>query len=278
MRDLFRFLYRARNTLLVAALMVASLLLLYNGSMHHRALALSSSNAWVATIYGWRTEITDYAGLKEVNRRLAEENSNWRNRHVSTYAPVESHFAEINDTLHRQRFSYMPAKVVNSTWHKQMNFLTLDKGASAGVTSDMGVIGMEGIVGVVRSVSTHYASVKSVLSPDLEVSVQLRNSGHFGLLRWDRNRHGPTSADVVDIAKHVRLAPGDTVETRGGDGIFPPGIPVGVVTQVVPDAPGIYIGITIRLIEDMTRSGFVYLVRDLEKEERERLELEQMEP
>ncbi len=270
MRDLFRFLFRVRNVLLFAALMTVSLLLLYNGNMHHRARAITSSNALVGTIYSWRKEITDYANLKEVNRRLAEENASWRNRSVDAYTPLENTFVRINDTIHRQQYTYLTAKVVNSTWHKQMNFLTLDKGATSDVQEDMGVIGAQGIIGVVRAVSPHFASVKSVLSPDLEVSVQLRGSAHFGLLRWDTS--DPLTASVVDIAKHVRVAPGDTIETRGGDGIFPRGIPVGVITEVEPDAPGIYLGITTRLTEDMTRNGFVYIVRDLVKLERDSIQ------
>lgn len=270
MRDLFRFLFRARNVLLFAALMTASMLLLYNGNMHHRAQAITSSNALIGAIYTWRTDITDYANLKEVNRQLAEENAFWRNRHVNAYTPVENTFVRINDTIHRQQYTYLTAKVVNSTWHKQMNFLTLDKGSTSDVQEDMGVIGAHGIVGVVRGVSPHFASVKSVLSPDLEVSVQLKGSAHFGLLRWDTG--DPLTASVVDIAKHVRVSPGDTIETRGGDGIFPRGIPVGVIMEVVPDAPGIYLGITARLTEDMTRNGYVYIVRDLARMERDSLQ------
>lgn len=270
MRDLFRFLHRIRSTLIFLALLVISLVLLYNGNAHHRAQAISSSNSVVGTIYTWRKEITDYTGLKEVNRKLAEENAMWRNRHISTYSTVESRFVRIQDTIRLQQYTVIPAKVVNSTWHKPKNYLTLDKGSKAGLHGDMGVIGTEGIVGVVSDMNDGFASVISVLSPDIKTSVQLRRTGHFGLLYWDTN--DPRTASVIDIAKHARVAVGDTVETRGGDGIFPAGIPVGLVEEVV-DAPGSnYHGITIRLTEDMTRSGFVYVVEDLRRAERDTLQ------
>lgn len=272
MRDLFRFLYRARNTLLFLALLVVSLLMLSKGSVHHRARAISSSNAIAGTIYTWRKDITDYANLKEVNRRLAEENVDWRNRHSSNFSPVEALFVRINDTIRMQEYSYLPAKVVNSTWHKSRNFLTLDKGSEDGVHDNMGVIGPHGIVGVIREVSPHFASVTSVLSPDIKNSVQIRRTGHFGLLYWDRDVHGPTTASVIDIAKHARVLVGDTVETRGGDGTFPAGVLVGIV-QEVNELPGSnYHDITIRLAEDMTRSGFVYVVKDLHRMERDSLQ------
>lgn len=270
MRDLFRFLHRIRSTLMFLGLLLVSLVLLYSGNEHHQARAISSSNALVGTIFTWRKEITDYTSLKEVNRKLAEENAGWRNRHSNAYTPVEGPFVRINDTIRQQQYRTITAKVVNSTWHKPKNYLTLDKGGKAGVHGDMGVIGPSGIVGVVRDVSPSFASVISVLSPDIKTSVQMRGSKHFGLLFWDTN--DPLTSSVIDIAKHARVAVGDTVETRGGDGIFPAGITVGVV-ETVENAPGSnYHDITVRLSEDMTRSAFVYVVDDLQKMERDTLQ------
>jgi len=276
MRDLFRFLHRIRNTLLFLALMGMSMVLLHNGNHHHRAQAFTTSNAVVGTIYGWRAAITDYANLKEVNRKLAEENANWRSRHESAYTPVEDLFVRINDTIHRQRYSYLTAQVVNSTWHKQRNFLTLDKGTTSGVEAEMGVIGQDGIVGVVRETSPHFASVISILSPNLRTSVRVRRTGHFGLLYWDTA--DPRTASVIDIPKHARIMVGDTVETRGADGTFPTGIPVGVVEELGTQPGSNYQDITIRLTEDLTRSGHVYVVKDLQRSERDLLQQAQEQP
>lgn len=270
MRDLFRFLYRIRSTLMFFGWLGLSMFLLYTGNEHHRAQAISSSNVVVATIYGWRKEVTDYTSLKEVNRRLAEENAMWRNRHISTYSTVEGLFTRIQDTIRLQEYRVITAKVVNSTWHKPKNYLTLDKGTKAGVHGDMGVIGPNGIVGVVRDASPGFASVISVLSPDIKTSVQMRRSKHFGLLYWDTN--DPLTSHVIDIAKHARVAVGDTVETRGGDGIFPAGVMVGVVENVESEPGSNYHTITVKLSEDMTRSGFVYVVDDLRRMERDTLQ------
>ena len=270
MRDLFRFLHRIRDTLLFLALMLISMSVLYSANMHHRAQAISSSNAAVGTLFSWRKEVTDYANLKEVNRRLAEENTHWRNRHSTSYAAVPELFVRINDTIMRQQYSYLQAKVVNSTWHKPRNFITLNKGASSGLHDDMGVIGPDGIVGVVREVSAHFASVISVLSPDIKTSVKVRRTGHFGLLYWDTN--DPTTTSVIDIPKHARVSVGDTVVTMGGDGVFPEGVDVGVV-QLVESPPGRPDQkIEVRLFEDLTRAGHVYIVRDLQRMERDTLE------
>jgi rod shape-determining protein MreC len=269
MRDLFHFLHRIRDTLLFIALMLMALSLLYTGNEHHRARAISSSNAVAGTLYGWRNQVTEYTGLREVNARLAAENAAWRTRDAALRAGGDSSAARV-DTTRQQRFTYVPAKVINATWHKPRNFLTLDKGRMDGLHDDLGVIGPDGIIGVVREVSARYASVISVLNPDVRTSVMVRRTGHFGLLYWDTG--DPSTASVVDIPKHARVHANDTVVTMGGDGIFPAGIPVGVVLSVdaPPGRPDQ--AIVIRLFEDMARAGYVYVVTDLDRPERDSLQ------
>ncbi len=270
MRDLFRFLFRIRSTLLFLLLMVLAYTWALSGNEHHRSRAVGSASTMVGTIYTWRTEITAYNGLREENERLARVNAALLMRLRENYAEGGAAFAAVEDTLREQRYEHLQARIVNSTTHKQRNSLTLDKGLWAGVAADLGVIGDRGIVGVVRHVGTRFSVASSVLDPDLNTSVQLKRTGHFGLLSWDTG--DPRTASAIDIAKHAPVAIGDTLVTRGGDGIFPAGIDVGVVTEVVNDPSSNYHTIRVRLTEDLTRSGHVYIVRDLHKAERDTLQ------
>jgi cell shape-determining protein MreC len=76
---------------------------------------------------------------------------------------------------------------------------------------------------VVKHVSPRFASVISVLSPDIKN--QRASAAHRPFRATVLGyRYDPSTASVIDIAKHARVRPGDTVQTRGGDGIFPEGI------------------------------------------------------
>ena len=265
MRDLFRFLYRIRNTLLFLLLMGLSIAWSIAGNEHHKAEALGSASDIVGRIYGWRHAITSYTDLKRINEELARENARLKDLERHAYVPMAERWVRVNDTLYEQRFTYLTAHVVNGTFHRQRNTLTLDKGSLAGIAPDMGVIGADGIVGVVTGVGRHFSVALSVLDPDWNTSVIVKRTGHRGLLAWDTGE--PRTASVVDIAKHAPVLAGDTIVTRGEDGIFPSGVPVGVVTEVT-DAPGSnYHTITIRLSEDLTRNGPVQIVRDLFRSE-----------
>ena len=270
MRDLFRFLYRIKNTLLFLALMLVSMGMLVDGNAHQRAQAISTSNAAVGTLYNWRDNVTSYARLGEVNRELAERNADLMNRYRGSYSPVESRFTLINDSIYEQRYRFVAAQAINSTFHKRKNYLTLDKGNKAGIEEGMGVIGDRGIVGVVRESTARFSSVISVLNTSLSVSVKLKKSGHFGPLVWDTD--DPATVSMVDIAKHAPVSVGDTVVTRGGDGVFPTGVMVGTVAEVEDDPGSAYHSIRVRLSEDMTHSAMVYVVMDLVRLERDSLE------
>lgn len=268
MRDLFRFLFRIRDTLLFLALMAAALVLLYSGNMHHRALAINSSNAVAGTLFDWRRQVTEYTSLRDVNARLAAENAQWRN----TLAAQDTASAPPypgSDSATAGQYAYLPAKVVNATFHKQRNYITLDRGALSGIKPGMGVLGPDGIVGVVHDVSANFASVISVLNPLVKTSVKLKRSGNFGLLYWDTN--DPATASMIDIPKHVRVAAGDTVVTMGGDGVFPTDVPVGVVSEVSSPPGRPDQAVAVRLLEDLTRSGYVYVVEDRHRAERDSL-------
>lgn len=264
MRDLFRFLFRQRNNLLFLALMALAMLLVVNGNMHQRAQVISSSNRVIGDIYGIRNGITEFASLRDVNRAFAEELAGYREQAYSYTLRKDSSRLFV-DTARALRYRFHTAQVINSTVHKEKNYLTLDMGSDQGIRKKMGVIGANGIVGVVWETSPHFASVISVLNIDHAASAQIRGTKHFGQLRWDTN--DPHTIHLVDIDKHVPVHPGDTVETRGSEGVYPPGIRIGIVEDVANDPSIPFHVIRVRLSEDLTRSGYVHVVSDLLRQE-----------
>lgn len=269
MRDLFRFLLRQSNLLLFLLLVGVSFTLLVNGSMHHRAQAISSSNALVGQLYAWRSEVTGFTDLRNVNRELAAALALEREKKYDHATPSDSGAARMDSTP-KERFTYITAQVVNSTVHKERNYITLGSGSLDGIRRDMGVIGVRGLVGIVRETSPHFALVTSILGSELTPSVELKRTGHFGLLKWDTNN--PATASLTDVANHVVVAPGDTVVTRGNDGVFPQGVLVGTVLSVEEDPGSNFHRITVKLGEDLGRTAYVHVVSDLMKVERDSIE------
>lgn len=270
MRDLFRFLWRSRSTLLFMGLMALSFVWLANGNDHHRSQTFTSSQAAIGAVYGWRDQVVRYTDLDGENALLAAVQAELMNRSRSSYLNAAAPFVVVKDTVLQQQYRFVQARTLNSTIAKQKNFLTLDKGTKAGLAKDMGVIGPNGIVGKIYECGPRFSTALSVLNSDFKCSVALPRTGHFGLLNWDTA--DPLTARVQDVPKHARIVQGDTVVTSGGDQVFPVGVMVGIVESVVPEDGAVALDIVVRLSEDMTRSGHVWVVMDLMKLERDTLE------
>lgn len=270
MRDLFNFLFAFRNTVLFLVLMSISFVLLIENNAYHGSWYFSTSSQLSGDILTLRSDIADYVHLKSENEKLRTENAQARSRNRDSYSPVENKYVRIQDSIFQQEYRYLDARVINSTFSKQQNYLTLGGGKDAGIKPDMGVIGHDGVMGVVRHCSDNYSLAMSVLNTQLEISVEMERSGYFGILVWDTN--DPTTASVRDIAKHADVQIGDRVITRGSGGIFPKGIAVGDVIETVAEPGANYLDITIRLAQDLTRSSHAYIVLDLNKLEKDSLE------
>jgi len=269
MRDLFRFLFRQRINILFLLLLGISIALVVSGNMHQRAQAISSSNRAIASIYGARNGITEFASLRDVNRDLAQQLGVEREKNRMIVVKGDTG-RTVLDPIRQLRYRFYSAQVINSTVQKEKNYITLDKGSNDGIRENMGVIGVKGIVGVVRETSPHFSSVISVLNIDHAASAQLRGTKYFGQLRWDT--HDPHIIHLADIDKHVPVQVGDTVETRGSERVYPPGIVVGVVESVLNDPSVPFHVINVRLSEDLTRSGYVHVIGDLMRMELDRLD------
>ncbi len=111
--------------------------------------------------------------------------------------------------------------------------LELGVGRAAGVTPDMPVTVADGLVGVVTTVSDNTAWVRTLVDPASSVGVTVRGRGGQGIAVGE-------AGGVVRIGDYAEEEPvrvGDVVETSSRGGLFPRGIVVGRVVEVMPKDP-----------------------------------------
>ena len=164
-----------------------------------------------------------------------------------------------------RRYDLIPAKVINNNVTGRNNTLTLDVGLNEGVGKSMGVIHPDGVVGVIRKVSSSYASVVSLLNTDLRISARSKRTNNFGTLRW--NGEDMRYAMLTSIPKHADVMLGDTIATTSYSSIFPKDIPLGVVDDIEqPAGRGDFL-ITVRLFIDFSSLDYAYVVVDRDADE-----------
>jgi len=270
MRNIFIFLWRHNFVLYFLVLEVVCFIFLINHNQYQKASVISSSNNVSGRIYESVNYVKDYISLKQSNEQLVRENVALKNLLRKRELVLLDQDSLIKDTLHKQQYSFMYAKVINNSITKQNNFLTLNKGSLHGVKPEMGVVSSNGVVGIVKDVSQNYSTVISLLNEKSKVSVKIKSSNHFGTMAWpgSDSRIGL----VTLIPKHVKIKEGDTLTTTSYSTIFPEGIMAGTVVSYDVKPGDNFYSISIRYSTSFSNLDFVYLVKDLKKEERIELE------
>lgn len=120
-----------------------------------------------------------------------------------------------------------------SPWSKT---LIVDKGARDGVREGAPVVIPEGIVGVVVEASARYAKVLLLIDPNSAVDALVQQTRARGIVKG-----GGSDFCVFDyvLRKH-EISVGDTVVSSGLDGVFPKGLRVGRISEIVRLNAGIF--------------------------------------
>ena len=235
---------------------------------------ISSANGVIGRLYESTSRVSRYWNLSAVNDSLAHENAELKMRLPGSKFTSLVEVKEIKDTTLRQHYEYFEAKVVNNTIHRPHNFLTINRGAKQGLMPNSGVLNGngKGILGVVQTVSDNYAVVMSILNIDMRISAKILRNDYFGVMVWDgRDSRYMT---LESIPKHTHIQIGDTIVTSGFSTIFPEGILIGKVESFEKPQGLNFYTIKVALFNDVNRAQYVYVVNNLLREERLKIEKE----
>jgi rod shape-determining protein MreC len=269
MKNLIRFLLQNGYPLVFVFFQVFTFYIIFNNTYFQQSTLYRVGTNFTGKISEKRAAITDYLYLSEANTRLADENATLHNQNRSSFVIVDNGFSLINDTLYKVKYRYAPAKVINSTYSKVANFITLDKGSISGFKENMGVMNDQGLVGVITSTSDNYAIVLPIIHPKALFSVMVKDKHYFGLLKWDGKQYD--TAKMNDVSNHARLEIGDTIVTRETT-IFPEGIPVGRIKEFETIKGSNFLNISVELFADYSKVYQVYAVENVLAEEQVELE------
>ena len=253
----------------MADLIRAQLCTIQNNSFQ-RASFINSSNEISGNIYNWTNYISEYLSVKGENEKLAKENIELRKLLKSNYISNVSTIKIVNDSIYKQKYDFFLAKVINNSVIRQNNYLTLNKGYNQGVRKDMAVINPQGIVGIIKDVSTNFSIVIPAININAHISAKIKKWGCFGTLSWDGKDY--RKAQLNEIPFHIKLVKGDTLVTSGYSSMFPEGIMVGTISDYDLNDGKDFYNINVNLSTDFMSLNNVYVISYLYKNEQEKLE------
>lgn len=284
---LFSLLSENRNLLLFLLLEGIAFSLIVSRNDLQRQRFGNGMMVYAVRMQAWRSSVNEFLNLREENRRLAEHNRQLMEQ-VDLYkkrwqayqglATRDSSVRQVlGDTLaHSEEFDFLPCQVIKNTVHKNYNYLILNQGAAEGIGQDMGVISPQGIVGRVIKVNEHYAIVQSALNVDFKLTIKAippgsrDSSGSIGFFEWPGR--SPRRASMAFVPETAPLERGYEAVTSEESLLFPPGLPVGVISRTGRNTQSGFFDAEIELAADFANLSTVYVIRARHKDSIDSLE------
>ena len=271
MQQLINFIQKYRYFLFFLFLELIAFQLIINNLSYHKSKFISSASSITGGFYNKINTISDYFQLDIENKELLNENLILRNKLEKLSQNIDTVAVSkiFNKTKFSQRYSYFQGRVEKNQFRNNYNFLTINLGEKDSITPEMGVINSKGILGITENVLQSYSRVRSILNKNSKINAKLKNSNYFGTLTWDGLDYNITQ--LLDIPRQAKLKVGDTIITGGMSSIFPEGIPIGRVNNIVNEL-SIKRIINIQLFNDMSNLKNIYVVKDFDKQQLMNLE------
>lgn len=272
MKEIIKLILKYHFTIIFILLEAISFSLIVQHNNYQRTVFSGRTATFFCYISSMISNIDNYFSLRETNEKLVAENTNLKNRIESFRSSVdgqENRMLAEDSLFFDVDYRYQSAQMVNSSFNKTKNYITLDKGSSDGVDKEMAVCSRDGVVGIIQNTSRHYARVLPLINTNLRVSAKLKKNGYYGSLQWDGNDY--RYSYLNDIPFHVDVTQGDTVVTSGFSSIFPEGELIGFVETVNKETAN-FLTIKVKLAVDFKKISDVYVVANLNKSEKLQLE------
>lgn len=176
----------------------------------------------------------DIDRLKTENEELKRKNSELEQA-LREFEIVKSE----NDTLKEyvnlknkyKEYSTIPAYVINRDITNYSNTVIINAGEKDGIKENMTVIADEGLVGHVISVTDHTAKVQTIIDTATAVTSTISTTKDTIIVQGTLDNKGELKATYIPTDASV--IQGDSVETSGIGGIYPKGIHIGTIKEVI---------------------------------------------
>jgi len=261
MRNLWIFINRYNAFFLFIIFFSVGLILTVKNNIYQQSAAVNSSNEVIGNAYEKLNVFKKYINLGQVNDSLAAENARLHSAIFAMRNIDSARNTVVEDTVTNYQYTYLAARVLKNSITLRNNIITINKGALDGIEPGMAVIASnKGVVGFVRDVSPHLATVQSLLHKDTKISVNIKKNQALGSLVWGERNVDFRKAYVKEIPNQYKINLRDTVVTSGY-GSFPPGIPVGRVSNTGIATGDNFLTIEIALFNDFSTLQYVNVIK-----------------
>jgi rod shape-determining protein MreC len=175
-----------------------------------------------------------FVDLQEENTHLKKELDDLRMQN-DLYRELASTHARLRELLQFKESIRSPmaaAQVIGRDPTGWFESILIDKGTHKGLGLNMPVVDARGVIGRVVAVSPNYSKVLLIIDQNSAVDCLIQRTREKGILKGLPSQ----LCRLHYVSRAADVAVGDKIVTSGLDRIYPKGLPVGEVTEVV-DTP-----------------------------------------
>lgn len=198
---------------------------------------ISLARAADAAVRVWRL-YAEIGQLRVENRRLREEVERLSEEltRLREQAQATQRLERLLAFRQQHPGRAVGARVIGRDTTRWFSVILVDRGSRDGVRRNAPVLGGEGLVGRVLAATPTTAQVLLISDTRSAVGVLLQQSREAGVVEGQ----GGGVLRLKYVSRTRELIAGDLLVTSGLTGIFPRGLPVGVVTTVVREQGALY--------------------------------------
>ena len=184
-------------------------------------------------ISGNNTFFTDINNLKQENEELKKKNSELEQslRELENIKTQNETLKEYLDLAEKYgEYKTIPGYVINKDISNYSKTIVINIGKDDGVEENMTVIGDQGLVGHVISVTDTTAKVQTIIDTASSVSCSMSTTKEAIVCKGTLDDKSLLKAMYIPTDSNI--IQGDSIETSGLGGIYPKGIHIGTVKKV----------------------------------------------
>jgi rod shape-determining protein MreC len=228
----FSFLIHARKETLLqlSALVLLSLVLLVLPQRIKSDISAFVFRFTYGPFYALSNHIQELEGVREENQRLHQRamELSLRNFWLNEERLENRRLRELLDFRSELKYRVVPVDLVAAEPNRRSFSVLINKGSEEGISRNMPVVNMHGLVGKTVDVSSHTSVVQLIIDPSFRASALDQRSRVYGIIRPGSGFM--LSLENVPLTEDVAVE--DDVISSGLGGIFPSGIKIGTVTAV----------------------------------------------
>jgi len=209
-------------------------------------------------------------------KKLSEEN-----RHLKSEVDRLSSLEAQNEILRKQNeslygflelkkihsdFSLCDAKIIARTSSNYVSEFVVDKGTFHGIKENMPVIDDAGrIIGIVFSSDFQSSRCRYITSYDVNIGVYDERTGNTGILSGDFGTASRSKCLIKGLMTQTDISIGDRILTSGLGDIYPEGLLVGTVEELIPDASSQTVTAVVSPEENVFTADTIMIVTDFNR-------------